>query len=320
MLLLCAELAAGAGEPTARFALSQKQASVGRPVTATMELAWDPSRYDFLGIDDATAGTSWTVRWNQNVLPDPGVDSAELRGRFFAFVPGVHKVDGVTARFRSRSAIGDQPPVVVTAPAISLPVDLETKVTPSPQFQPERDLEIEEIAPTFNVPLPFWWEYRDEIGWGMTMFAAGALLALLGGRLFRRTPAPPIPPAERAMTRFDLLERELSGPFNTPDWHGHLADALRAYVSDRWLVPALRMTTFELDHAMRAVAADLATGTHASLVELLEEADMARFARVDSSVSECMARVARAREFVETTRPRLLETPDRQRLEAVPAS
>ena len=93
----------------------------------------------------------------------------------------------------------------------------------------------------------------------------------------------------------DLLKR---GDMKT--YHTQIANVLREYISARYQIPALALTTTALFHAMlRArISAECVDGVR----QLLANCDMVKFATYQPDRSEASDRVADARKIVDETR------------------
>lgn len=142
-----------------------------------------------------------------------------------------------------------------------------------------------------------------------------ALLALLGAAawyahrewrrrrgLVRATPAePPLPLEFRVERR--LKELESSGLWEKGEhaaYYLRLTEILRAYLEERWGVPATAMTTGEV---ARLVKARATLPVAATVRQLLERADLVKFARQTPAAGDGPRDLEEVRRFVSATSP-----------------
>lgn len=148
--------------------------------------------------------------------------------------------------------------------------------------------------------------------WPWLLLALLAAAAWYARRQWRRrqgaTPAapaePPVPLEFRIERRLAALEA--SGLWENGrhgDYYLGLTEILRAYLEERWAVPATAMTSGEVARLVKA-RADLATA--ATVRELLERADLVKFARLKPGAQDGPNDVERVRRFVFATSPREL--------------
>ena len=98
-----------------------------------------------------------------------------------------------------------------------------------------------------------------------------------------------------AIETFDLLKR---GDMET--YHIQIAYVLREYISARYQIPALELTTTALLHAM--LRAQISAQCVARVQQLLANCDMVKFATYQPELSEASNRVAEARWIVDATK------------------
>ena len=99
----------------------------------------------------------------------------------------------------------------------------------------------------------------------------------------------------KAIETSDLLVR---GDMET--YHTQIAYVLREYISNRYRIPALELTTTGLFHAMRR--AEIANPCVERTQQLLANCDVVKFATYQPEVSEASARIADARWIVDETK------------------
>lgn len=125
---------------------------------------------------------------------------------------------------------------------------------------------------------------------------------------FRRPPPPPVPPHEIAMKRLADLEAEKR--WQKGDFRGYyfeLSYIIRAYVEGRFKVMALESTTDAILGDLSGKLQDLKQTER--LKELLQMAELAKFAKVEPTMQENMSSLDTARTFVKKTKPVKLAPP-----------
>lgn len=138
--------------------------------------------------------------------------------------------------------------------------------------------------------------------WGAILAAAIALILLWWAwRRYRNRPKPPIDPYVRAQQEFARIEaRKLVEKDEPEEYVAAMVDVVREYLAAR--VPGVRRsnTTTELVRAM-----DPREGVEAGIPDMLERADMVKFARAGVGVEEAKRVGATAREVVDHVEARL---------------
>jgi membrane protein implicated in regulation of membrane protease activity len=138
--------------------------------------------------------------------------------------------------------------------------------------------------------------------WGAILAAAIALILLWWAwRRYRNRPKPPIDPYVRAQQEFARIEARKLVEKDEPEEHvAAMVDVVREYLAAR--VPGVRRsnTTTELVRAM-----DPREGVEAGIPDMLERADMVKFARAGVGVEEAKRVGATAREIVDHVEARL---------------
>ncbi len=169
------------------------------------------------------------------------------------------------------------------------------------------------IKPIIEEPL----HWTDYLPWFLT--AAVVALAALAlwwwqrGRHTHRTapPPPPRPPHELALEALEALRRrKLWQQGEVKAYYFELSRILRAYLEERYHIPALESTTGEIVEALRRKhvlkAEQLAWLQHA-----LQLADMVKFAKAKPSPTQHVALFDEVVSFVEATRQ--IQTEDSQK-------
>jgi hypothetical protein len=141
------------------------------------------------------------------------------------------------------------------------------------------------------------------------VFALAAVLALVAGVIawfkFRpgkkgRTPLPPpVAPHVRALEELRALEEELTVPAKM--FYSRLTDILRAYLEGAFNAPALDRTTAEIFAELKALS--ITTDQRLGLRTVLEDGDLAKFAKLEPTEEERLTDFQRVRDFVLATKP-----------------
>lgn len=159
--------------------------------------------------------------------------------------------------------------------------------------------------------LPFVFaEIRDYAIYGALIAIVLALVLWLVFTLVQRyrarrasfeRPAPKLPPhvvANKALVELSHRKLWQNGKFK--QYYTALASILRVYISERWSIGALEMTTDEIISALLDV--DMPVASRSDLVAVLRTADMVKFAKAEPDAEENEASYTRAYYFVENTK------------------
>jgi len=234
---------------------------------------------------------------DQRALPtvenQDGTRTATREATVTLWAPGEFQTPALAVRYRT----GDDaqeitvPPLTITVASVLSGDETE-----------KRDLK-----PQARLPHPFPW---------LWVLGGTLLTSLLGAwgwlwyTRWRRSPdafaAPvivdPHPPEEIAHEELDRIAAlDLPGQGDLKGHYTLVADCMRHYVQDRYHLPALDRTTWELMTVMRR--ASIERGPTVRLCELLEEADLVKFAKARPAVDQARDAVRRARHFVTVTTP-----------------
>lgn len=165
---------------------------------------------------------------------------------------------------------------------------------------------------TTQKDLPFVFkEIQDYVIYGTIIAVVVALLVWLGVVLLARyiarraervKPQPKIPAhivANKALVALSHRKLWQNGKFK--QYYTSLTQILRVYISERWGVGALEMTTDEIIAALADV--DIPRDSRMELVAVLRTADMVKFAKAQPDGEENEACYTRAYYFVENTKP-----------------
>ena len=98
----------------------------------------------------------------------------------------------------------------------------------------------------------------------------------------------------------ELSHRKLWQNGKFKQYYTHLTAILRVYISGRWQIGALEMTTDEIIEALRDV--ELSYESRRDLVAILRTADMVKFAKAQPDAEQNEMNYTRAYYFVENTK------------------
>lgn len=159
--------------------------------------------------------------------------------------------------------------------------------------------------------LPFEFrEVRGYLGWGLlaivllaaAAYGAGRLLARYGkglGEIFH--PAPPLPPHVAAIRALESLHNQKLWQNNRhKQYYSGLTDILRTYISARYGVGAMEMTSDEIIAAMRDV--ELPDKSAMDMTSVLRDGDLVKFAKAIPEAEQNEADYLKVYYFVEETK------------------
>ncbi len=237
---------------------------------------------------------------------EPGVDESGRRTFALTLVPvqaGEHEIPPIHVRVRR----GNEPPLELASTPMRLTV--ASNLAPAEADSAGEAPKPADLKPALEAP-------RDWRPVGIAVLAALAAFAAgfaLFRRLRRRAPrvaapvierrAPARPAWEIALEDLDriALERWVDrGELRRQ--YEEVTVAVRRYVEDRWGIPALESTTFDLRRLLERapVAPDVAS----RLLALLSEADLVKFAKAVPEPNAARGAETRARDVVLETIPR----------------
>jgi hypothetical protein len=281
-------------------ALDTTSTTVGGALTLTLELepntGWQ--------VEPPTKALDLGPFRIRSVERMPRPDGAAWRLRIVAVEAG--DVEVAALRLPARGPQGESGECVTEPIAVHVESNLP-EPAPDDGGEPQEP-EPADLKPAMTPP-------RD---WRPLIVAAvvAALAAALGFWLFRRLRArqpgeAPPPPAKRIPLRpaWETALEELDR-IAAADHVGRGAVALqyvevtaclRRYLEERYGVPALELTTSELNEALRRTP--LRTELAARALSLLREADLVKFAKAEPSSADARSTEPRAREIVAATVP-----------------
>lgn len=159
--------------------------------------------------------------------------------------------------------------------------------------------------------LPFIFaEIKDYVTYGaiglilfglIVWLAAWLIVRYMRKRKAMPRPLPKIPPhvvANKALVELGHRKLWQKGKFKA--YYTALTSILRTYISSRWDVGALEMTTDEIIMALRDV--DMPSASRTDLIMILRTADMVKFAKAEPEAEDNEENLSRALYFVENTK------------------
>lgn len=159
--------------------------------------------------------------------------------------------------------------------------------------------------------LPFIFaEIKDYVTYGaiglilfglIVWLAAWLIVRYMRKRKAMPRPQPKIPPhvvANKALVELGHRKLWQKGKFKA--YYTALTSILRTYISSRWDVGALEMTTDEIIMALRDV--DMPSASRTDLITILRTADMVKFAKAEPEAEDNEENLSRALYFVENTK------------------
>jgi hypothetical protein len=126
-------------------------------------------------------------------------------------------------------------------------------------------------------------------------------------RLLSRSMA--LPPHELALKKLDALrQKNRIAAGQVKEHYAELTDILREYLEKRFEIPALESTTHETVQALQGL--EFPNPLIAPLQQLLEQADLAKFARSIPEESFYESSFSLARQLILDTQPITLDNPE----------
>lgn len=153
-----------------------------------------------------------------------------------------------------------------------------------------------------------WEEYRDSVYLGVIVLFLILLLVWMTYIFVKQKPIiriikikPKLPSHIQAMSTIDEIKRDVSlrAPGNEKEYYTRLTDVLRQYMHDRFGFNAQEMTTSEIVYELQKVDNRECLK---ELKELLEMADLVKFAKMSVPMHESDRNMLNAVEFIERTK------------------
>jgi len=172
----------------------------------------------------------------------------------------------------------------------SIPVDLSQPIKP--------------IKGPIAVPITF----REILPWILLVLAVGAIIWFFAKRKKKAAPItifkpkPKLPPHVIAMDELEKLKREkLWQQGFIKDYYSRLSEVIRQYIEDQYSIPAIESTTYDTMQLVRRKG--LGLEAIKILQDLLELADLVKFAKAKPLPSEHDHSMNSAVRFVKITSP-----------------
>lgn len=172
------------------------------------------------------------------------------------------------------------------------------------------DIDLEKDKPVGVKKIP--WLFGEWSGWLLLGLAGLAVVAAAGWLIvrFRKkipflAPREILPPHVEAIRKLEALRHQkLPQNGHLKQYYSGLTDILREYISARWRLGAMEMTSAEIIDALTAAHDDgqIDPKRWADLRALLRTADMVKFAKHQPATDEAEADWYRAYYFVEETK------------------
>ena len=168
---------------------------------------------------------------------------------------------------------------------------------------------IKPIKEPVAVPFTFkeFWPLLAWIFGGLALIAGIIFLVRWlnnGGKIEKKIPLKP--PYEEAMIALEQLQKKrLWESGDTKGYYISLADVLRKYITRVWNMDALEMTTSEIIRALKKETVDKSIRNE--LKDILELADLVKFAKHNSVPDENIRSMDHAMNFLRNTRPQETE-------------
>ena len=164
-----------------------------------------------------------------------------------------------------------------------------------------------DIKKPFAAPVIF----KEIAPWLLAIILLGALVFLViyaisrrnkNRPLFQRPPKPKLPPHVIALQELDKLKNEnLWQQEKVKDYYTRLTDIVRVYIEDRFLMAAMEQTTPEILAGFKNLKLQIDANAVLELKEILELADLVKFAKLFPLPDENFNMLSNAYQFVKET-------------------
>ncbi len=295
--LAAAGQAAEEGGPVSvRLSARPEQVTVGDPVQVAIEIAY-PEGYEVAAVAPGPEWGAFRVAEVRPGEPRPRPDGGWVRVdslRLAAYAPGAAEAPPLSIEFRAPDgSVGRVATASFAIPVVSV-------------LGSETAAEIADLKDPASLKRPLW-------PWVLAAAALAAGAAGLAWHLHRRRrrllaalaqrpQEPPLPPYEWALRQLAKIENsDLLAAGHWLDYHVLLAEVVKEYLTRRFAIATLERTTSEVLAGARG--SGMASARVADLRSILEPCDLVKFARHTPVRQEAVEVMARARAFVEATRP-----------------
>ena len=242
----------------------------------------------------------------QTVSADDGMRTIAKQFRVVLFAPGAFETPSLPISVRSPDGSVER----FQPPAVRLTVHSVLTGT---------DEELKDLRPPADLSTPFW---EQPAFFVLATLVVVAALGVPGYYLYRRSRrqvrvAEPVvdtrSPWEAAIQELDRIGRlDLPGKGDSKEHYTLVAGTLRAYLGATYLRDTERMQATDMSTEEMVAAiwrSPLDHGSARLVIELLQEADLVKFANYAPPVSRAYEAAGQARELVEATRLSLERTP-----------
>ena len=164
-----------------------------------------------------------------------------------------------------------------------------------------------DIKKPFGAPVTF----KEIAPWILGIILVGAVVFLIiyalsrrnkNKPLFQRPPKPKVPAHIIALQELDKLKgEELWQHEKVKDYYTRLTDIVRVYIEDRFTIAAMEQTTFEILTSFKAKETQVDPKSVVELKEILEVADLVKFAKFTPLPDENHMMLSNAYLFVKET-------------------
>ena len=153
-----------------------------------------------------------------------------------------------------------------------------------------------------------WEEYRDSVHLGIIVLFLALALVWVVVRFVKNKPIirivkikPKLPSHIAALNRIEDIKNEeaLRSDGNVKEYYTRLTDVLREYMHDRFGFNASEMTTGEILESLRSIDNN---ENISELKEILQTADLVKFAKLHPTVNENNLNMSNAIEYVNVTK------------------
>lgn len=282
------------GSPPIQLTIRVQDDSLTAAETAQVELVLDSGPDVRARLPESIPMTGLRVRTSSTSHPQPapgGGNRERCRLVVEPMLPGSAYIGPITVNYeveRDGQWIGqrlDTAPVGITVLSLGVPE------TGPVELKPPRG--------------PAWPRTPVLLYLALAFLGVAAVFALVFWLVFRRgrKAAQPVPPDQAALRELAALERRnLLERGEIRRFYGELADVVRRYLDRAFAVPAPDLTTDETLQRLRGVA-HLAVDAVMPARELLDEADLVKFAKYEPGRDTAAGRLFAAKAFVRATAP-----------------
>ncbi len=170
------------------------------------------------------------------------------------------------------------------------------------------------FGPKDNAEVPFKWsDWKGLLLMSLLLLLLLAVIIYIGIQLHNNRPVlrrfivrPAIPPGQWAIKEINKLTSSKESAVDTKAYYTRLTDVLRMYIQRRYGFSAREMTSREIITQLTQQVDD---NSVAELRELFQTADLAKFAKLQTQLSENDNNLLRALQFVQNTNVETIEQP-----------